>query len=408
MKILHVFDDYGTPGERALAGQGSVPTVVYYLAKHAVAKGHSVTVLERDHKVLPREEFIDGIRYVRVSADKLPAAPYRLIKSARGLVKLARDSLDVARKINKFLKKEHFDVIHVHFPFAACILVTLNRSVRKRMVYTAHTAEHRLGLSTSLRPPTIVRLFSPDIYLMKRVKKVVVLNEGLKAKLIKKGIEEEKLEAIPNGVNVKDFDVSADEVRRAKEEYGIAGKVSVLFAGNVIPLKGVHHLVKAAEIVLRYRKDVVFLIAGNLKIDEDFSSFIINYVNVRGLNSNVKVLGFVPHRQLRTLYVACDIFVLPSLEEGQSIALLEAMASKKPLIGSRVGGTPMQIKDGWNGFLVEPGNEKQLAEKILYLVENEEERKRMGNNSRKLAEDEFDWRKISEKYFKVYEEVCYR
>ena len=408
MKILHIFDDYGTPGERALAGQGSVPTVVYYLAKHAVAKGHSVTVLERDHKVLPREEFIDGIRYVRISADKLPAAPYRLIKSARGLVKLARDSLDVARKINKFLKKEHFDVIHVHFPFAACILVTLNRCVRERMVYTAHTAEHRLGLSTSLRPPTIVRLFSPDIYLMKRVKKVVVLNEGLKVKLIKRGIEEEKLEAIPNGVNVGDFEVSADEVSRAKEEYGIAGKVSVLFAGNVVPLKGVHHLVKAAEIILRDHKDVVFLIAGSLEIDEEFSKFIVDYVNTRGLNNNIKVLGFVPHRQLRILYAACDIFVLPSLEEGQSIALLEAMASKKPLIGSRVGGIPVQIRDGWNGFLVEPGNEEQLAEKILYLVENEEERERMGNNSRKLVEEEFDWRKVSEKYFKVYEEVCYR
>jgi glycosyltransferase involved in cell wall biosynthesis len=70
-----------------------------------------------------------------------------------------------------------------------------------------------------------------------------------------------------------------------------------------------------------------------------------------------------------------------------------------------VGGIPMQIKHGWNGFLVEPGNAKQLAEKIRYLVENERERMRMGRNSKKLAEDEFDWEKISEKYLKVYEKV---
>jgi glycosyltransferase involved in cell wall biosynthesis len=209
-------------------------------------------------------------------------------------------------------------------------------------------------------------------------------------------------------VNVGDFEVSADEVSRAKEEYGIRGKVSVLFAGNVIPLKGVHHLVKAAEIILKCHKDVVFLIAGNLEIDKRFSKFIVDYVNTRGLNNNIKVLGFVPHRQLRVLYAACDIFVLPSLEEGQSIALLEAMASGKPLIGSNAGGIPMQIRDGWNGFLVEPENEKRLAEKIQYLIENEGERMRMGDNSRKLAKDKFSWEKIVEEYLKVYEEVCHR
>jgi glycosyltransferase involved in cell wall biosynthesis len=61
------------------------------------------------------------------------------------------------------------------------------------------------------------------------------------------------------------------------------------------------------------------------------------------------------------------------------------MASGKPLIGSNVGGISMQIRDGWNGFLVEPGNVKQLAEKIQYPVENEEERMKMGRNSRRLA-----------------------
>jgi len=407
MRILHIFDDYGTPGERALAGQGSVPTVVYYLAKY-VAERHDVTILERDNGGLTEEEFIDGIRYMRINADKLSAAPYRLIKSPCGLMELARDAFDVARKINRFLRKEDFDVVHVHFPFATCILVTLNRGVRKQMIYTAHTSEHRLGMSKLLRPPRVVQLFSPDIYLMKRVKKVVILNEGFKTKLIEKGFEKEKLEVIPNGVNVKDFDVSADEIRKAKEKYAIAGKVSVLFAGNIVPLKGVDRLVKAAEIVLKDHKDVVFLIAGNLEIDKKFSQAIVNYVNDRGLSNDFRVVGFIPHRHLRILYAACDIFVLPSLAEGQPLALLEAMASGKPLIGSNVGGIPMQIRDGWNGFLVEPGNEKVLAEKIEYLIGNEEERVRMGNNSRKLAEDEFDWEKIQKKYLKIYEEVCHR
>ncbi|MBT9145992.1 MAG: Spore coat protein SA [candidate division WS2 bacterium] len=63
------------------------------------------------------------------------------------------------------------------------------------------------------------------------------------------------------------------------------------------------------------------------------------------------------------------------------------------------------IRDGWNGFLVEPANEKQLAQKIKYLLDHPERWEEMGKNSRRLAEEEFEWSKIAEKYLKVYEEV---
>ena len=122
-------------------------------------------------------------------------------------------------------------------------------------------------------------------------------------------------------------------------------------------------------------------------------------------NLNVRFTGFIPYEDLKALYSACDIFVLPSFEEGFGIVLTEALASGKPLIGTKVGGIPMQRRDGWNGFLVEPGNEKQLAEKIKYLMDHPEEREIMGRNSRKLAEEEFDWKKITERYLEVYEWV---
>jgi glycosyltransferase involved in cell wall biosynthesis len=402
MKVLHVFDDYGTPGERALAGQGSVPSVVYYLAKYTARK-HEVTILERDHGVLPREEFIDGIRYVRIRADRLPAAPYRLVKSLRGLVRLARDALDVARKVNNFLEEEDFDVVHVHFPFASSILVSLSKELREKMVYTAHVGEEgkRFGLDPSA--PLALKLFSPDLYLMKRVRKSVVLNEPLKEKLVKKGIPEEKLEVIPNGVNVEDFNVGEEEVERVRRKYGLEGVV-VMFAGTVTPRKGVLELMRAAELL--NRRDVLFLVVGSLDLDKEYAQKVVEYAKCKGINA--KFTGFVPYEDLKALYLACDIFVLPSFEEGQGVVLLEAMASGKPLIGSKVGGIPMQIKEEWNGFLVEPGDVRQLVERILYLVENEGERIRMGENSRKLAKEKFDWERISERYLKVYEEIVKR
>jgi glycosyltransferase involved in cell wall biosynthesis len=405
MKILHIFDDYGTPGEKALPGIGSVPSVVYYLAKYTAKKGHDVTILERGHdKNDPDEEYIDGIGYVRLRAEKLPAAPYKLIKSPTGLMRLFSDSMRMALKIDGYIKNNNdFDVVHVHFPFSACMLVNINRRVREKIVYTAHIGEEkkRFGLDSKTSP--LLKLFSPDLYLMKRVKKGVVLNDNLKSMLVAKGLEENKLEAIPNGVDVNEFDVSRDEIERVKEKYGLNG-ITVMFAGTITPRKGVDCLVKSAEIILR-DFDVTFLLVGNLKLDEEFANRIVKYVKDKGLDRNIRFTGFVPYEDLKALYSACDIFVLPSLEEGHGIVLTEALASGKPLVGSNVGGIPMQIREGWNGFLVEPGNEKQLAEKIKYLVENKEERKRMGRNSRRLAVEEFSWEIITEKYLKVYREL---
>jgi len=401
MKILHIFDDYGTPGEKALPGIGSVPSVVYYLAKYSAKKGRDLTILERGHdKNDPEAEFINGVRYVRLRADKLPAAPYELIKSPAGLARLLRDGFDVAVKTSRFLKENEFDVIHVHFPFASTILINMNRGLRERMIYTAHIREEKKRFALDSSVPLALRF----LYLMKRVKKSVVLNKPLKEKLVGKGIEEGKLEVIPNGVNVEDFNVSKEEIERVRKKYCLKG-ITVMFAGTITPRKGVYYLVKAAEIILEDHRDVSFLLVGNLKLDEEFASRIVKYVKDKGLNK-IRFTDYIPYEDLKALYSACDIFVLPSLEEGFGIVLTEALASGKPLIGSNVGGIPVQIKDGWNGFLVEPGNEKQLAEKIKYLMDHPEEREIMGRNSRKLAEEEFDWSKIAERYLEVYEGVA--
>jgi glycosyltransferase involved in cell wall biosynthesis len=205
---------------------------------------------------------------------------------------------------------------------------------------------------------------------------------------------------IPNGVNIEDSNLNEEEVERVRKKYGLRG-TTVMFAGTVTPRKGVEYLVRAAEIL--NREDVHFLVVGNLKLDKGYAERVREYANRKNLK--VKFTGFVPYEDLKALYSASSIFVLPSFEEGDPIALKEALAAGKPLIGTNVGGIPAQIREGWNGFLVEPANERQLAEKIKYLVENPSERTRMGENSRKLTEDKFDWSKIAKRYLEVYEKV---
>jgi len=404
MRIIHVYDGH----ERVFPGEGSVPIVVYYIAKYTAKKGYDVTVLERRWVGTDYEEGIDGIEFVRFDLNicsnvSNKEVVYDLVRKPSGVLRFVLDRTVFALKANKYLKQNDFDVIHVHLPFAANILINVNRRLREKMVYTAHIGEEKKRFALDSSAPSVLKLFSPDLYLMKRIKKSVVLNEPLKEKLINKGIEEEKLEVVPNGIDVDEFNLSKEEVERVKRKYELNDdKVVVMFSGSITPRKGVIHLVKAVEMIDDDK--ILLLIVGSPNVDREYAKMVVDYVKKK--NINAKFTGFVPYEDLKALYSACDIFVLPSFEEGHGIVLTEALASGKPLIGSNVGGIPMQIRDGWNGFLVEPGNERQLVEKIKYLIENEEERKIMGKNSRRLAEEVFDWKKIAENYLKVYKEVA--
>lgn len=400
MRILHLYDGH----ERVFPGEGSVPSIVYYLAKYTAKEGHDVTVLERRWVGTDYKEEIDGIKFVRFDLNICSNVSnedivYDLVRKPSGILRFIWDRTAFALKANKYIKQNDFDVIHVHLPFAANVLININRKLRKKMVYTAHIGEEKKRFALDPSAPLVLKLFSPDLYLMKRIRKSIVLNEPLKEKLIKKGIKEKMLEVIPNGIDVNEFNLSKKEVEDVKKKYGLDDdKIVVMFSGTITPRKGVIHLVRAVEQIGNDK--ILLLIVGNPNVDREYAKMVMGYVKKKGINA--KFTGFVPYDDLKALYSACDIFVLPSFEEGDPVALKEALASGKPLIGSNVGGIPMQIRDGWNGFLVEPGNEKQLAEKIKYLIENEEEREIMGKNSRKLAEEEFDWNKITKRYIQVY------
>jgi len=407
MKIIHIYDGH----ERVFPGEGSVPSIVYFLAKYSAKEGHDVTVLERRWKKLDYNEQINGVKFARfdlnicsnISNEEIIA---KEISKLSGFSRLIVDRTLFMFRSNEYLKKTDFDAIHVHLPFAASLLVTINRKIREKIVYTAHVGEERKRFALDPSAPLMLKLFSPDLYLMKRIKKNIVLNNDLKSKLISKGIKEDRLEVIPNGIEVREFGCfNDDELKSIREKYGLVDKFVVMYAGTITPRKGIETLVKAGEAVLNQGdKNVVFLLCGNLNIDKDFRVRIMDFVKKKSLDKNIVFMGFIPYKDLKVLYSACNIFVLPSFEEGDPIALKEALASGKPLIASKVGGIPIQIKDGWNGFLVKPGDERQLAEKIKDLINNSEERERMGRNSSKLAED-FDWKKIAERYLEIYEEV---
>lgn len=100
-----------------------------------------------------------------------------------------------------------------------------------------------------------------------------------------------------------------------------------------------------------------------------------------------------------------DVFVLPSLGEGISNTILEAMATGLPVIATKVGGNPELVIDGVTGFLVEPGDPESMAEKLYLYLKNEDMLKEHGRNARLHAESEFGMDKMVEKYVQIYDSL---
>ncbi|MBT9151423.1 MAG: D-inositol 3-phosphate glycosyltransferase [candidate division WS2 bacterium] len=101
-------------------------------------------------------------------------------------------------------------------------------------------------------------------------------------------------------------------------------------------------------------------------------------------------------------YNAADVFCLPSTStESFGIVNLEAMTCGVPIVASKIGGVPDVVKDGENGLLVQPKDYEALADAIIYLLENEDERERMGKNGREKVES-YSWERIAEETEKVY------
>jgi glycosyltransferase involved in cell wall biosynthesis len=117
----------------------------------------------------------------------------------------------------------------------------------------------------------------------------------------------------------------------------------------------------------------------------------------------MKLLGVVSERDKVELYRRAKIVVVPSIfNESFGIVALEAMASGRPVIASRVGGLEDVVVNGETGILVEPGSEEQLAEAIETLLGDEGYRRRLGANARRLVEEKYSWDAIIDRIIYVY------
>jgi glycosyltransferase involved in cell wall biosynthesis len=151
--------------------------------------------------------------------------------------------------------------------------------------------------------------------------------------------------------------VQAAEKRR---ELGLPlDKKIVCTVGRLMPVKGLNHLLHAAQRLAAVRDDIAFAVVG----DGPLKGELLKMVTELGIERQVFFIGF--RRDVREILGSADAFVLTSLHEGIPMSLLEAMSIGLPVVATRVGGIPEVVEDGSSGFLVPPGDEESIAAAIV-------------------------------------------
>jgi len=230
--------------------------------------------------------------------------------------------------------------------------------------------------------------------------RLVAVSQDLKRFILEKvGLSNEGIDLIYNGVESGPR-VSKEEASRVKAELGLArGNVVIGVIGSLYPVKGHQYLLEAMPAVLARYPQAVLLIMGRGELEDALKE----QVNRLGLEGQVWFLGM--RNDIPKLLGALDVFVLPSLSEGLSLALLEAMAAGLPAVATRVGGNAELVVEGETGILVPPKDAAVLTGALCRLLDSKETRERFGLNARARVEQRFNARLMVENYQHLYMRV---
>jgi len=226
---------------------------------------------------------------------------------------------------------------------------------------------------------------------LKNAAALIALTEDMKKEIQK--TYNKKIFVIPNGIDLIKFENISKKNRLPYNDKNI-----ILFVGRLHPVKGVKYLIEAMRIIKDKDSYTELIIIG----DGEEKKKLQNVVKKIGLSNTITFMGEIPNRKVSKYMTASDILVLPSLSEGFPNVILEAMASGIPIVATGVGGVPEIMEDGVNGFLVEPGDPTQIAQKVLFLLNNKKTMKMISDNNKKLVNQFYNWKKITLQLENVY------
>ena len=351
------------------------------LAEGLASRGRQVGVVTGRYPGLPAFERVGGVDIHRVWAVPRPG-----FFSATFLPSLAR-----------FLSfhGRGYDIWHVHHAFySAGVALTLAPLLGKRCLVKP-VASGPYGDVARLRGIWMGRWVTRTL---RRANAVVSLNSELTAELVAVGIDFARIHVIGNGVNCRKFSPpTVEERRRARARLGIPPDGAlVVFAGRLAEAKGIDFLLDAWRSIEQNvgTEQWTLVVAG--------SGLPGNNYRERGERAlrRAMFVGKVP--DVRPLLHAADVLVVPSLSEGLSNIVLEAMATGVPVVGTAIGGLREQVEDRITGLLVAPRDPDALVEALTTLLREPDLRVKMGKAARMRVQQRYGLDLIVDAYEDLY------
>jgi len=323
----------------------------------------------------PQTPFLDEFRSQGVKVTVLGMKRYFEI---RPLVRLYR-----------ILRDQRIDLLHTHLYRDAVYGRILARLAGVRGVVSTLQNSYVWRSRPQLFLDGLTSIFADRVTAVSEaVKKFAIEREHIPAA---------KLVTIYNAIDHERSRVSPEARERIRRELGISpGRIAVGSMGALTGQKGFEYLLDAVPAVIRVHPDVRFFIGG----EGDLENELLRKRDLLGLGEKVVFLGF--RSDVPELLSAFDIFVLPSLYEGLSVALIEAMAAGRPIVTTDVAENREVIGQDEAGIAVPPRDPPALAEALLQLIGDETLREKMGRRGRERAATLFDLKTMINKYEEVY------
>jgi glycosyltransferase involved in cell wall biosynthesis len=353
-------------------------------------------------RVTPRDRYPTSVAVIQPftgMADQLRAAGARvhLLNRARPSimcpVRMARYVWGVVNDVRRICLRENISILHCHLSDAEFTGILAGRLAGVPSILdTVHTPRliperYARDVRTILRKLLVPAMLNRADWI------IAVSNETGKA-LGALGVDPARIRVVENGIDVEAFGKTPDP--RLRDELGIApGDATLATIARLTMQKGHEFLIAAMPSILERRPDARLLLLGEGELRETLET----QARSLGVSGRVSFLGV--RSDIPDVLALTDVFVLPSLWEGTSLALLEAMAAGKPIVATDIDGNRPLLKDRRDCLLVPPGDPAPLADAIVTMLDDRVLTCQLGETARRECRDRFDIRAM----FRTYESL---
>ncbi|MFC1742054.1 glycosyltransferase [Nanoarchaeota archaeon] len=403
---------------------GGVSTYLLNLAKEMVDKGNDVTEVHLRVAGEEHEAHIKGIEIYRVPRDPIDKelmAEYSKFKEKvykechynkkefttspheiEGFTEYNQINEFFGEQLNEILKERPADIVHIH---------------DFQLLFAYKYVPRGTPCILTWHIPFIENMSKPLseflITHMKEYDKIIFSSEEYIKAAVSAGLPEEKTELIHPMANTEIFrplDVNKEEVR---EKYKIPKDSKVILCvQRVDPKSGHEHLIRSMPDILKSIPDAKLVFVGGESMSNKISTGrqklkqdVLDLIRQLRIEESVIWTGTIDYYDLPEVYNAVDVVTLCSKNEGFGLVVSEGMACGKPVVGTKVGGIPIQVKDNTNGFLVGVDDHRATAEAITKILQDKELNERLSKGALDTVEKNFKIERGIEKHLMLYNNV---